>query len=443
MLFTRKIYKKLLEWKRESNGKTALLIKGARRIGKSTIAEEFAKNEYDSYINIDFAFAPSEINQLFKDMSDLDYFFLQLQLQYKVQLKKRKSLIIFDEVQFNPFARQAIKILVQDGRYDYIETGSLISISKNVKNILIPSEERTIEMHPMDFEEFLEAIGDKDLAPLIKIAYDKQISLGDKQNRNIMRKFRLYMLVGGMPQAILSYIEHNNLKLVDDIKRDIIELYLNDFYKTDSTGKISDIFKAIPSELNKHSRSYQISSVLPNDRKSSVEEKIAELIASRTVLPAYNVNDPASGLSTMYSREHFKLYLADTALLITLMFMDKDFTENIIYNKLLNDKLPVNLGCVYENAFAQIVASKGNRLFYHTFANKEQKRNYEIDFILAEKDKITPIEVKSSAYRTHKSIDVFSEKYPKRIGRKLLIYTKDLKKEGDFLYLPIYMSQWL
>ncbi len=443
MIFKRKIYQKLLEWKKESNGKTALLIKGARRIGKSTIAEEFAKNEYETYIVIDFAFAPQEIHELFKNMLDLDYFFLQLQLQYGVQLKERQSLIIFDEVQFNPLARQAIKRLVQDGRYDYIETGSLISISKNVNDILIPSEERKIEMFPLDFEEFLLAIGDKDLPTLLKMAYQKQVPLGDKQNRNIMRKFRLYMLVGGMPQAVLSYIESNNLKVVDDVKRDIINLYLNDFYKIDSSGKISDLFKAIPSELNKHSMSYQISSVLPNDRKHTVEEQLTELIASKTVLPAYNVHDPASDLSTMYSRKHFRLYLADTGLLVSLMFMNKDFTDNIIYNKLLNDKLPINLGSVYENVVAQILTANGNRLFYHTFANKKQKRNYEIDFFLSEKDKITPIEVKSSGYRAHKSIDLFTQKYSNRIARNVILYTKDFKREDTFFYLPVYMTQWL
>ncbi len=443
MLFKRKIYANLLEWKNLFAGKTALLVKGARRIGKSTIVEEFAKNEYETYIIIDFAFAPKHIQELFNDVTNLDYLFLQLQLQYGVQLKERKSLIIFDEVQFNPLARQAIKILVQDGRYDYIETGSLISISKNVKDILIPSEEKKIEMYPMDFEEFLEATGESELIQNIKIAYEKKIALGDAQNRNLMRKFRLYMLIGGMPQAILSYIKNNNFKFVDDVKRDIIELYLNDFYKIDSSGKISNLFKAIPSELNKHGLGYQVSSVLSNDRKNNVKEKIAELIASRTVLPAYNVNDPASGLSTMYSGENFKLYLSDTGLLVTLMFMDKDFTENSIYTKLLNDKSSANLGIIYENVVAQILAAKGNRLFYHTFADKKQKRNYEIDFILAEKNKIIPVEVKSSGYKTHKSIDVFSKKYSKKIAGKLLIYTKDLKKEEEFLYLPVYMTQWI
>lgn len=444
MLFKRKIYDKLLKWKNTSGGSTALLIEGARRIGKSTVAEQFAKSEYESYILIDFAFAPQHIQDLFKDLSDLDYFFLQLQLQYGVKLTDRKSLIIFDEIQFNPLARQAIKILVKDGRYDYIETGSLISIKKNIQDILLPSEEKKLEMYPMDFEEFLWATGDENVADLIKMAWEKKISLGDDQNRNMMRKFRLYMLVGGMPQAIKAYIEHNNLETVDEVKRDIIQLYINDFFKIDSTGKISNLYSSIPSELNKHGMGYQISSVLPNERQNTVEEEIAELTASKTVIPAYNVMDPSSGLSYMYSSNKFRLYLSDTGLLVTLIFMDKDFTANTIYSKLLADKLPVNMGLIYENVVAQILTANSNRVFYHTFSDKEKKRNYEIDFLLPENNgKMSPIEVKSSGYRTHKSIDIFSEKYSSRVERKLLVYTKDLKKDKDILCIPVYMMQWM
>ena len=444
MLFRRKIYDKLLKWKNTSEGSTALLIEGARRVGKSTVAEAFAKKEYKSYILIDFAFAPQHIQDLFKDLSDLDYFFLQLQLQYGVKLENRKSLIIFDEIQFNPLARQAVKLLVKDGRYDYIETGSLISIKKNIQNILLPSEEKRIEMNPMDFEEFLWATGDETTAELIQMAYEKRIPLGENQNRNMMRKFRLYMLVGGMPQAVRAYIDYNNLEMVDEVKRDILQLYMNDFFKIDSTGKISSLYSSIPSELNKHGRGYQISSVLPNERQNTVEKEISELIASKTVIPAYNVLDPSSGLSYMYSSNKFRLYLSDTGLLVTLMFMDKDFTDNTIYAKLLADKLPVNLGLIYENVVAQILTAKGNRPFYHTFTDKDKKRNYEIDFLLPENNgKLSPIEVKSSGYKAHKSIDLFAEKYSARIERKILVYTKDLKKEKDMLHIPVYMMQWI
>jgi predicted AAA+ superfamily ATPase len=442
-MFKRKIYNKLLAWKKESNGKTALLIEGARRVGKSTTVQSFAENEYTSFIMIDFSYASTTIQDLFKDLSDLDYFFLQLQLQYGVTLVERKSIIIFDEVQFNPLARQSIKLLVADGRYDYIETGSLISIRKNVNNILIPSEERKLQMYPMDFEEFLWATGDTNTPNLLKKMYYEKISIGDGQNRNMMRKFRLYMLVGGMPQAVRAYLESNNLEIVDQVKRDIISLYEDDFYKIDQKGKISSLYDAIPSQLNKHASSYQISSVLPKDRKSTVEEEILELKSSKTVIASYNVSDPNIGLANMHNKDKFRLYLADTGLLITLMFKDKDFTDNIIYSKLLNNKLPVNLGIVYENVVAQILTANGNKLYYHTFYDKIQKRNYEVDFLLVKSEKISPIEVKSSSYKTHKSLDTFSEKYSKRINEKIVIYTKDLVKQGNTLYIPIYLTMFL
>jgi len=442
-MFKRKIYSKLLEWKKESKGKTALLIEGARRVGKSTIVKKFAENEYTSYVMVDLAYASANIQDLFKDLSDLDYFFLQLQLQYAVNLVERKSVIIFDEVQFNPLARQAIKLLVEDGRFDYIETGSLISIRKNVKDILIPSEERKLQMHPMDFEEFLWATEDTDTAKLLKKMFDNRISIGDGQNRNMMRKFRLYMLVGGMPQSIQAYVESNNLEIVDQVKRDIINLYEDDFYKIDSKGKISALFDAIPSELNKHSSSFQISSVFPNDRKDTISEEISELKSSKTVVASYNVSDPNIGLSNMYNQDKFRFYLADTGLLVTLIFKDKDFTDNIIYTKLLNNKLPVNLGILYENVVAQILAANGNKLYFHTFYDKIQKRNYEVDFLIVKEDKICPVEVKASSYKAHKSLDMFSEKYSKRIKEKILIYTKDLKIEGDTLYLPVYLAMFL
>lgn len=426
-MLKRKIYSKLVDWKKNDKGKTALLVEGARRIGKSTIVEEFAKKEYDSYILIDFAFASEEIHNLFKNINDLDYFFMRLQLFFGVNLVERNSLIIFDEVQFNPLARQSIKKLVADGRYDYIETGSLISINKNIKDILIPSEERRINMYPMDFEEFLWAIGDGSTVEILKKFYNGKKPLGQKINREILRKFRLYLIIGGMPQAIIEYLESNNLEKVDQVKRNIIDLYEKDFYKIDNKGKISSLYDAIPSELNKHSKSYQISSVLPNDRRDTISDELIELIASKTVLPSYNVLDPSVGLSSMYNKENFRLYNSDTGLMITMMFKDKEFTENSIYKKLLSDKLPANLGIVYENAVAQMLAAKGHNLYYHTYYDEKQKRNCEIDFILSDGSKIAPIEVKSSNYRVHKSLDRFSLKYNSRISKKIVLHTKDLK----------------
>lgn len=442
-MFKRKIYSKMQEWKKDSDGKTALLIEGARRIGKSTVVEEFAKNEYESYILIDFARASKETKELFEDVSDLNFLFLQLQLQYRVDLQERKSVIIFDEVQLCPVARQAIKVLVADHRYDYIETGSLISIKKNVKDILIPSEERKISMYPMDYEEFLWAIGDTATFPLLKKCFEMNQGLGDAINRKQLRQFRLYMLVGGMPQAVSTYIETNNFRKVDEIKRDILNLYESDFAKIDPTGRLARLFDAIPAQLNKNAARYQASSVLNGEKQDKILEYIAELKDSKTVLVAYNTNDPDAGMSNTRDLSRFKLFLSDTGLFVTLMFKDKDFTENEIYEKLLNDRLSVNLGYLYENIVAQCLAANGNELFYHTIMNKNSKHNYEIDFILARKNKIIPIEVKSSGYKTHKSLDVFTEKYSRRILKRYLVYTKDMSKDQDIFCVPVYMVPFL
>ena len=442
-MFKRKIYSKMQEWKKDSNGKTALLIEGARRIGKSTVVEEFAKNEYDSYILIDFSRASKETKELFEDVSDLNFLFLQLQLQFKVDLQERESVIIFDEVQLCPAARQAIKALVADRRYDYIETGSLISINKNVKDILIPSEERKISMYPMDYEEFLWAIGDTATFSLLKKCFDMNQGLGDAINRKQLRQFRLYMLVGGMPQAVSTYIETNNFRKVDEIKRDILNLYESDFAKIDPTGRLAMLFDAIPAQLNKNAARYQTSSVLNGERQDKILELIAELKDSKTVLVAYNTNDPDAGMANTKDLSRFKLFLNDTGLFVTLMFKDKDFTENEIYQKMLNDKLSVNLGYLYENIVAQCLAANGNELFYHTIMNQNSKHNYEIDFILARKNKIVPIEIKSSGYKTHKSLDVFTEKYSGRILRRYLVYTKDLSKDEDIFCIPVYMVPFL
>ena len=442
-MFRRKIYDKLLEWKTESDGRTALLIEGARRVGKSTVVEEFAKNEYESYILIDFSRASKAVKELFEDISDLDYLFLQLQLQYKVDLHERRSLIIFDEVQQCPLARQAIKALVADHRYDYVETGSLISIKRNVKDILIPSEERKISMYPMDHEEFLWAVGDLTTIPLLKKVFDSGKPVGVQIHRKLMRDFRLYMLVGGMPQAVNEYIETNNFRKVDQIKRDILNLYEDDFKKIDPTGKLSSLFDAIPAQLNKNASRYQVSSVLNGERAENILESIAELKDSKTVLVSYHANDPNAGMSNNKDLGKFKLFLSDTGLFTTLMFKDRDFTENIIYEKLLNDKLSANLGYLYENAVAQILTANGDALFYHTFMNESTRRNYEIDFILARKNKVCPMEVKSSGYKTHASLDAFSRKFSDRILDKYLIYTKDFAKDEDIFCLPTYLVQFL
>ena len=443
MTFKRKIYDKFLEWKKNSDGKTALLVEGARRIGKSTIVEEFAKNEYESYILIDFTKASKEVLNLFDDISDLNYIFLRLQLIYHKELHQRKSLIIFDEVQFCPKARQAIKHLVADHRYDYMETGSLISIRKNVKDILIPSEERQVQMYPMDFEEFKWALGDTVTIKLLRESFEKYQPLGDDLNRRMMRDFRLYMLVGGMPKVVSTYIETNNMRLVDEEKRDILRLYESDFMKIDSTGKAAMLFKSIPSQLEKNASRYQVSSVLENQRNSTVLELISEMESSKTVLVSYKSDDPNAGLTRTKDLENFKLFVCDTGLFTTMLFMDKDFTENIIYEKLLSDKLSVNLGYLYENVVAQILKANGNSLFYYTFLDEKSRHNFEIDFLLARNNKVCPIEIKSSGYKTHASLDAFREKYSSRILNKYLVYTKDLRKDKDVFSVPVYMTMFL
>ena len=443
MLFKRKIYQKLLQWKKESKGSTALLIQGARRIGKSTVAKEFAEAEYKSYILIDFSNARPEVIQLFEDMSNLDFFFLQLQMFYKTELYPRESLIIFDEVQLQPLARQAIKHLVADGRYDFLETGSLISIRKNTQNILIPSEEEWLNMYPMDYEEFLWATGDTVTVPFLRNFFEKKKPLGEGLHRKQMQAFRLYMLIGGMPQAVEKYLERNNFSEVDRVKRNILRLYENDFRKIDLSGRASQIFDAIPAELVNNTLRYRVSTVLPNQRAQDIREIIADLADSMTVLPAFHVSDPQVGLSFNKDIDHFKMFLSDTGLFTTLIFKDQDVTENVIYEKLLHNKLGTNLGYLYENIAAQTLVANGHQLFYSTFPSTTSNHCYEIDFLISRRNKICPIEVKSSGYIKHVSLDKFSQKYKDRIAESYLIYTKDVSTDGYLTAIPVYMAQFL
>lgn len=440
--FRRKIYDTMLKWKNERNGETALLIQGARRIGKSTIAEEFARKEYKSYILIDFSNVSKEVNDLFNDISDLNYLFVRLQFIYKVQLYERKSVIIFDEVQLQPLARQAIKHLVKDGRYDYIETGSLISVRSISRNILIPSEETKIDMYPMDYEEFRWALGDTATIPLLRTAFEKKMPLGDVVHRKLMRDFRLYMLVGGMPQAVAAYLNTNNFTVVDNVKRDIIALYEEDLNKIDASGKAKALYDSTPSQLSKNVLRYQVNKVVDKSANKIIDI-VNEMEDSRMVNIAFHSDDPNVGLALTKNQEYFKMYASDTGLFVTLAFKDADSTENIIYNKLLSDKLSTNLGYVYENVIAQILRASGKNLFYHTIPFAEGKKFYEIDFVISDKHKISPIEVKSSGYTAHKSLDVFCDKYSDRIMNKYLIYTKDLKTENGVMYIPVYMTMFL
>ncbi len=443
IFFKRKMYDTMLKWKSERNGDTALLIQGARRIGKSTIAEEFARNEYKSYILVDFSNVSKEVSELFKDISDLNYLFLRLQFIYQVQLHERESVIIFDEVQLQPLARQAIKHLVKDHRYDYIETGSLISVRYKSRNIIIPSEETKVDMYPMDYEEFRWALGDTATIPLLRNSFENKLPLGDAVHRKLMRDFRLYMLVGGMPQAVAAYIKTNNFTAVDLAKRDIIALYEEDFGKIDNSGRAKAMYDAIPAQLSKNALRYQVGKTVKDEKVERIVNVVREMEDSMTVLVAYHSDDPNAGLALTKNDEYFKMYASDTGLFVTLAFKDSDITENVIYDNLLNDKLSTNLGYVYENVIAQMLRATGKNLFYHTIPYAEGKKYYEIDFIITQKHKISPIEVKSSGYKTHKSLDVFCSKFSGRIMNKYLIYTKDYKTENGVEYIPVYMTMFL
>lgn len=443
MIFKRKIYNELQHWKRTDEGRTAVLIQGARRVGKSTIAEEFATNEYETHILVDFAACSTEIRDLFNDVSDLNRIFMRLQLEYGVELKERKSVIIFDEVQLAPKARQAIKYLVKDGRYDYIETGSLISIRKNVKDILIPSEEVKLYMFPMDYEEFRWALGDTTTIRLLQGCFHDKTSLGDATNRKLMRDFRLYMLVGGMPQAVVVYLETNNLEKVDSVKRSIITLYEDDFNKIDPTGNASKIFRQIPAQLTSNANRYLAWSATDGTRNSALAEILSEVRESMVVNMAYHANDPSAGMALHQDPNKYKMFAGDTGLFVTLAFWDSKFTDNTIYHKLLADKLSTDLGYVYENVVAQMLKASGHELYYYTFPTGSGKHNYEVDFLIADGDKVSPVEVKSSGYKAHTSLDTFCGKFSSRIRNKYLVYTKDMRKDGDVLYLPVYMTMFL
>lgn len=441
--YKRKLYNTMLKWKSERNGDTALLIQGARRVGKSTIAEEFARNEYKSYILIDFSKVSKEVSDLFNDISDLNYLFIRLQFIYQIPLYERESVIIFDEVQLQPLARQAIKHLVKDHRYDYIETGSLISVRSRSRDILVPSEETKVDMYPMDYEEFRWTLGDTTTIPLLRTAFEKKMPLGDAVHRKLMRDFRLYMLVGGMPQAVSAYIRTNNFTAVDQAKRDIIALYEEDFGKIDDSGRAKALYDAIPSQLSRNAMRYQVDRAIDKERVDRLENIVKVMDDSMTVNVAYHSDDPNVGLALTKNKEYFKMYASDTGLFVTLAFKDSDITENVIYDKLLNDKLSTNLGYVYENVIAQMLRATGKNLFYHTIPYAEGKKYYEIDFVIPDKHKISPIEVKSSGYKAHKSLDEFCSKFSDRIMNRYLIYTKDYKRENGVEYVPVYMTMFL
>ncbi|MCQ2330418.1 MAG: AAA family ATPase [Paludibacteraceae bacterium] len=442
-IFERKIYADMLAWKQQNEGRSALMIEGARRVGKSTVVEQFAQKEYRTYILIDFNKAGVEVCQLFENsMEDLDHLFLYLQSRYHTILYPRESVIVFDEVQQCPKARQAIKYLVADGRYDYIETGSLISIKKNTESITIPSEEDRLEMFPMDYEEFLWALSDHVTIPLLTQSFSQKRSMGDDLNRVRMRSLRLYMLVGGMPQAVCTYLETKNMKMVDATKRKIIKLYEDDFRKLDTSGKLGRLFMSIPSQLSRGVSRFAPTAVIKGVPAETMENLLTSLEDSKTVNVCYHADDPNVGLSLEENKGRYKLFIGDTGLMVTLCFWDKKYTENVIYEKLLSDKLSVNLGYVYENLVAQMLRAAGNKLFYYTFP-KDEKHNYEIDFLLSRGTKLCPIEVKSEGYKSHKSLDAFCEKFSSRVNQRVLLYTKDFRQDEQTMMIPIYITPLL
>ena len=436
--FRRKAFDLLKDWKDNYAPNYAALLEGARRVGKSTIAEEFAKQNYRSYIKIDFANIQADLLAAFKDIAKLDVFFLRLQTITGINLYPRESVIILDEIQLNPKARQAIKYLVADGRYDYIETGSLISIKKNVKDIVIPSEEHKIPVYPMDYEEFMWAIGNNTY-DLLRQLYKSNSPVGNATNRSLMRDFRIYMAVGGMPQAVQAYVDGKNFSFIDKVKRGIIDLYIDDFKKIDASGLIGMMYKYIPSQLATKKRRYVISAATEKRTTKKDLERLSDLLDSKTVIPCYNTTDPNMTLSQTQDNDTFKLYLSDVGLFTTMIFASSPDTGDNIYSKLLSDSLPADLGYLYENVVAQIIASTNRTPNYHTWEKESSTHYYEIDFLLQKRSKIIPVEVKSSATKNHDSIDVFSKKYSSRISRPLLLSQKDVGNEGQLMFKPVYM----
>ena len=443
----RKIYDRLLQWKNNSNGETAVLLEGARRVGKSHIAQKFGNAEYKSCLLIDFSNISKQVLEVFEnDAADYDLFFNKLSAFFGVKLYHRDSLIIFDEVQMFPQARQLIKHLVADGRYDYLETGSLITLKQNVENIVIPSEEECITMHPLDFEEFLWSMGDETTAPFLYECFEKKIPLGDALHRKVMNLFRQYMLVGGMPQAVVTYVETKDFEKTDIIKRRILALYRNDVGKFAKgyESKVLAIFDGISSQLSRHEKKYRLSSIHKEARYREYEDAFMWLDEAMIINTCFNTTEPHVGLRLNEERMTLKCYMADTGLLFSHAFSDKELIEEEVYKAILFDRLELNEGMFVENVVAQMLRSKGYQLFFYSRNDRENANNrMEIDFLISKKRKISPIEVKSSSYNKHVSLDKFKRKFASKIGESYIIYTKDLKVENDIVFIPIYMGMCL
>lgn len=437
----------MLEWKNKSQGKSALLIEGAWRVGKSFIVQEFAKNEYKSHIIIDFGNISSEVENLFlHETSNLDFFFTKLAALFDVSLFKRESVIVFDEVQQFPRARQLIKYLVADKRYDYIETGSLIRLKKNVQNIIIPSEEEHVQMYPLDFEEFLWALGDETTGPFIKTCFDNKIALGQAIHRKVMNEFRQYVLVGGMPQAVLAYLEDKNFNDADIAKRRIISLYQNDIEKfaVGFSDKVYVIMQQIPGQLSKKEKKFTLAYLGQEARFRLYENSFYWLNESMMVNICFNATDPSVAMALSLDNTKLKCYMADTGLLVSQVLMDKTLTENQLYKAILFDKLGINEGMIMENVVAQMLRTSGHKLFFYSRCDNLHRENHiEIDFVIRRDNKVSPIEVKSADYRFHSSLDKFKRKFSNQVGQSFVLYSKDLMVKDGIVYLPFYMAMFL
>lgn len=447
MILKRKAYIQLKQWKEESHGSTALLIDGARRVGKSYLAEEFAKNEYRSYIMINFSRASTTLKEIFdEDLSDLNLFFNKLSIMFGKELFTRESLLIFDEVQRFPRAREAIKFLVEDGRYDYIETGSLISLKRNIKDIVIPSEEEHISLYPLDFEEFLWAMGDTVTVPILQKNFDTLTPLGNAVHRKVLNSFREYMLVGGMPQAVIEYASTKDFRRADRIKRTILKLYRQDItrFAEGYESKVLAIFDQIPGQLSKKEKKFSLSSLEKDAKSRSYEDAFTWLSDGMIINDCCNATDPSVGLSMYRDPSSHKCYMLDTGLLVTLAFMDNDFTSNELYKSVLLDKIGVNEGMLMENAAAQAFKASGHRLFFYSRHDSDNRENnLEVDFLLSKENRICPVEVKSSGYSSHSSLDKFMKKFRGRIGKPYILYSKDINVIDGIICLPIYMAMFL
>ena len=448
MEIQRKIYDKLREWKKTTNGKKALLIEGARRIGKSTVAEEFGKKEYKSYILIDFNKTPKKVRDLFDDFTNPDVFFQSLSLEYNTRLYRRESLFIFDEIQKFPKAREMIKYLVADGRYDYLETGSLISIKENVEGITLPSEERKLRMYPLDFEEFASFLGEDLLLEYIADCYTKKVPLERTLHNKAMRLFKEYMLVGGMPQAVKAYIHGDrDFALADIEKRDILNLYRDDIRKAARkySSRVSAIFENVPAYLSTHEKKVTLSNIEKGATFDKYGDPFFWLDDSMICNLCYRCNDPDVGLALNKNNSYVKCYLGDTGLLVSLAFSENELADTNLYKQIMDGNLSVNQGMLYENAIAQIIAAKGKKLFFYTRYNEEKHRNdIEIDFLLSNESKtkfrIIPIEVKSSKNYSTVSLDKFDNLFSRRISESIIIHPKNLVQMDNMIKIPPYMA---